>query len=68
MSKFKKIYLGDGVHASSDGWHVILEGNADGVKNMIFLEPCVWDALVKYHDSIFRSRVPVPEPSESEPV
>ncbi len=41
-------YLGDGVYASTDGWHIILTGNAGGNQNVIYLEPAVLEALKKY--------------------
>lgn len=47
--EFPKEYLGDGVYASFDGWHVWLEGNADGGVNRIALEPQVFAALMRYH-------------------
>ena len=47
--EFPKEYLGDGVYASFDGWHVWLEGNAEDRVNRIALEPQVVVALMRYH-------------------
>lgn len=43
-----KAYLGDGVYAKFDGWMIELNGNANGRDNKIYLEPNVYDALVKF--------------------
>lgn len=46
-------YLGDGVYASYDGWHIWLRtGSHDSEENKIALEPSVYAALVRYHDSL----------------
>ena len=58
-------YLGDGVYASFDGYHIWLRTGAHegpGVTNVIALEPSVYRALLRYYDK----RVLDPEP-ESEP-
>lgn len=40
-------YLGDGVYASSDGYHIWLAANHHENK-VVALEPCVVDALILY--------------------
>lgn len=41
-------YLGDGVYAYNDGYHIILELTAQNPKERIALEPAVFDRLIKY--------------------
>lgn len=43
-------YLGDGVYASWDGWHVILDLRAQDTTTRIGLEPAVFEALLKYRE------------------
>jgi len=46
-------YLGDGVYASFDGWHIWLRtGSHDSEENKVALEPGVYAALVRYHDRL----------------
>jgi hypothetical protein len=48
-------YLGDGVLASNDGWHVEL--SLDGKPGSeIFLEPAVMDRLIKYYERMKQRR------------
>jgi len=44
-----KVYLGDAVYVSNDGWGIELT-TEDGVSvtNSIYLEPQVWDGLLRY--------------------
>ena len=44
MSDPRKVYLGDGVYVTHDGYHLILTT----ATNTIFLEPKVWEALDAY--------------------
>jgi len=45
MDKQKEqVYLGDGVYASFDGLHVVLETYGD----IIYLDDCVLNALILY--------------------
>ena len=45
----QKIYLGDAVYANYDGYHVVLTTeNGISTTNKIFLEPPVYQALIKY--------------------
>lgn len=50
-----KVYLGDAVYASYDGYHIVLE-LSDGLRtyNPIALEPAVMQALIRYNDDIKR--------------
>jgi hypothetical protein len=38
-------YLGDGIHASHDGWHIVLSTAQHGP---IYLDPSVLRALIRY--------------------
>jgi hypothetical protein len=45
----RKVYLGDSVYASFDGWYVTLTTeNGYGPSNTIHLEPEVLEALKRY--------------------
>jgi hypothetical protein len=49
-----KVYLGDGVYAEFDGYHVLLTAES-GIRvgrNEIFLEPAVLDSLGLYVDAL----------------
>lgn len=48
-------YLGDSVYAEFDGWGIILttdNGYHDDPRNKIFLEPEVFEALMRYADRV----------------
>ena len=45
MSEPRKVYIGDGVYASHDGYHIWLTTERDGGEHSIALEPPVLDAL-----------------------
>jgi hypothetical protein len=45
----REVYLGDGVAASTDGFHLVL--TADGTKT-VWLDPSVFRALLRYAASI----------------
>jgi hypothetical protein len=46
-------YLGDGVYASFDGYHIVLRLNAhDDDSTVIALEPCVLKSLDDYRQRI----------------
>lgn len=49
----KKVYLGDAVYASFDGWGITLT-NSDGIRDLdkIYLEPEVFAALNRFVDGI----------------
>ncbi len=53
----EKRYLGDAVYVGFDGYHIVLT-TEDGVEvsNAIYLEPMVFDALVKYTEMIRSAR------------
>jgi hypothetical protein len=46
----KKVYMGDAVYASFDGFHVVLT-TSNGITdtNTIAIEPAVWNAIGEYH-------------------
>lgn len=45
----QKVYLGDGVYVTFDGWSIVLTTeNGVSITNTIFLEPEVIDALLAY--------------------
>jgi hypothetical protein len=48
-----KVYLGDGVYAQFDGYNIALTAE-DGVRvnNIIYLEPDVMEALIKFYNSL----------------
>ncbi len=48
MSRPEDMYLGDGVYASFDGWHVVLDLRGQDSTTRIAMEPEVYDALVRY--------------------
>jgi hypothetical protein len=46
----KKTYLGDGLFANFDGYHIVLTAeNGIEATNTVYLEPAVYAALVRYH-------------------
>lgn len=47
-------YLGDGVYASFDGYHIILDLRGQDNTTRIALEPPVMAALVKYRDDAMK--------------
>jgi hypothetical protein len=49
----KKLYLGDSVYASFDGYQITLyTDNGDGPENEVILEPPVVEALLLFLDSL----------------
>ena len=52
MTEFKTRYIGDGVYASCDGYHIILDLRAQDSTTRIALEPPVLDRLIKYRDDL----------------
>lgn len=48
-----KVYLGDSVYVSFDGFHIWLTTeNGYGPTNQIALDPSVFEALKKYHEKL----------------
>ena len=41
-------YLGDGLYASFDGWQIQLRAPRDGRDEIVFLEPSVYEELVRF--------------------
>lgn len=56
MPEFEERYIGDGVYASCDGYHIILDLRAQDSTTRIALEPPVFDALLKYRDDQLAKR------------
>lgn len=55
VSPAEKVYLGDSVYATYDGYHVILtteNGYPDDPRNRIALEPAVLESLNEYVQAI----------------
>ena len=48
-------YLGDGVYASFDGYHLWLDLRAQDSTTRIALEPKVLDALLQYRNDIVKA-------------
>lgn len=44
----KKEYVGDGVYASFDGYHIWLDTSASACQNQIALEPEVFQSLLRW--------------------
>lgn len=47
---FKKEYLGDGVYADFDGFHIVLTANDGDSDNTIYLDETVMSGLLRYID------------------
>jgi len=64
MPDEKHEYLGDGVYASFDGWHIWLRtGSHDSDDNKIALDPSVYASLVRYHEKLSKAAA---EPTQTE--
>ena len=48
MNTHEEVYLGDAVYASFDGYQIRLR-TGDGNNQVIYLEPEVMEALMKYY-------------------
>lgn len=54
-NEIKDEYLGDGVYASFDGYHICLDLRGQGeAEKRIAIEPAVMDSLVRYADRCWR--------------
>lgn len=51
----EETYLGDAVYASFDGWHIVLR-TGDGNNQIIYLEPSVYAALLRYVETLRKSK------------
>ncbi len=49
-------YLGDGVYASYDGWHIILDLRAQDSCTRIALEPSVMTSLEGFRDRCYEEK------------
>jgi len=47
MSDDQWKYIGDGVYAMFDGFHLVLRTQRNGEWQTIYLEPAVWQELMK---------------------
>lgn len=56
MVEFEKRYLGDGVYASFDGYHVWLHVNHHESPPCVALEPPVIDALNRYFRDVTKPK------------
>lgn len=62
-----KKYLGDGVYAEFDGYHIVLTTeNGAEVTNTIFMEPAVFIQLKHYVDQLAMSMEKDPDLEEPE--
>jgi len=52
---FETRYIGDGVYAFCDGYHIILDLRGQDNTTRIALEPSVFDALIKYRDDLIKA-------------
>lgn len=52
-AKSKKQYLGDGVYAWCDGWHVVVEADNENGSNRIYLDTSVLAALNAFSERAF---------------
>lgn len=62
-------YLGDGVYASFDGYHIVLDLRGQDSTTRVCLEPAVFDALVKFHIDATnaRAKATTPQPAGGSP-
>ena len=51
-SAVNETYIGDGVHASFDGYQIWLRTEREGGDHYIALEPAVFERLLAYRDSL----------------
>ena len=56
MTQGEETYLGDGVYASFDGYHIILDLRAQDNYTRIALEPEVMNNLKKFEARVFKER------------
>lgn len=49
----EETYIGDGVYASFDGYHIWLRAPREAGDHFIALEPSVYSALMRYADTVF---------------
>ena len=47
-------YLGDGVYAAFDGWHIVLDLRGQDDTTRIALEPEVLAQLIKFRDKVYK--------------
>lgn len=52
MTRLEDRYIGDGVYASFDGYHIILDLRAQDITTRIALEPEVLTGLMRYRADV----------------
>ena len=52
----KEVYLGDGLYASYDGWHIWLRTPRDNGDHVVALEPRVLAEFMAYADKIRKAQ------------
>ncbi len=52
MARLEARYIGDGVYASFDGYHIILDLRAQDSTTRIALEPAVLTELMRYRADV----------------
>jgi hypothetical protein len=50
---YTETYIGDGLYAHFDGYHIVLRAPRLGGDHHVALEPPVFDALLKYRERIY---------------
>lgn len=50
---YKPVYIGDGLFAEFDGYHIILKTERSNEEHWIGIEPSVWNKLVEYREKIY---------------
>jgi len=64
MEKLEDRYLGDGVYASSDGYHIILDLRGQDNFTRIGLDPEVMNELLKFQKDAFPEKEESPKNKE----
>lgn len=52
MSDHRETYLGDGLYASFDGWHIWLRAPREDGDHKVALEPATFAALLRFVDGL----------------
>ncbi len=70
-AEFKQIYsretyLGDGLYAHFDGYHIILRAPRDNGDHHVALEPPVFEALLKFRESVYADAKTIQKENEND--
>lgn len=57
----KETYLGDGLYASFDGYHIMLRAPRDNGDHYVALEPPLFDDLIEYRKRIYEDAEKIKE-------